>query len=69
MSLSFAPLLLHSESIPAVARRALLAAQESSLEERTSHLEAAARSLYRELKLDCGDARELVGLSDAGSCG
>ena len=69
MSLSFAPLLLYTESIPAVARRALLAAQQSSLEERTPHLEVAARSLHRELELDCEDARELVGLSDAGSCG
>ena len=66
MSFSFAPQLLHSQSIPEVARRALLAAQEASLEDRAPHLEAAARSLHRELALDCGDARELVGLSAAG---
>ena len=69
MSFSLAPLLLHGVDVPVAARRALRTAQESPLEERRPHLEEAARSLHRDLDLDCVDARELVGLSGAGSCG
>ena len=67
MKFSVAPLLLHSEQVPASARMALRTAHELPLEERQPLLESAARILYQELDLDCSDARELVGLS-AGSC-
>jgi hypothetical protein len=68
MGFSIAPLLLHSDSVPADARSALQAAYAAPLEERGPHLEAAARILHRELALDCSDARELVGLSAPGAC-
>jgi hypothetical protein len=68
MSFSIVPLLLHSDAVPSGARSELRAAYDAPLEERSLHLEAAARILYLEADLDCGDARELVGLSDAGSC-
>jgi hypothetical protein len=68
MSFSLASLLLHSEHVPAAARHALRAAHDAPSEERRSYLESAARILHRELALDCDDARELVGLSTAGSC-
>jgi len=69
MSFSVAPLLLHSDQVPATARHALRAAYDAPVDERTPHLESAARILHRELDLDCLDARELVGLSAEGSCG
>jgi hypothetical protein len=69
MSFSVAPLLLHSDQVPATARHALRAAYAAPIEERSPHLESAARILHRELDLDCVDARELVGLSAEGSCG
>jgi hypothetical protein len=62
MSFSVAPLLLHSDQVPAAARAELRAAYEGPETERTRHLEIAAGILYRELALDCPDARELVGL-------
>jgi hypothetical protein len=68
MSFSITRLLLHSAHVPAMARRALRAAFDAPFEERTPHLESAARILHRELELDCSDARELVGLSSEGSC-
>jgi hypothetical protein len=68
MSFSVAPLLLHTDHVPATARRALRAAYDAPLDQRTPHLESAARILHRELDLDCSDARELVGLSEDGSC-
>jgi hypothetical protein len=69
LSFSVAPLLLHTDQIPATARHALRAAYDAPIEERSSHLESAARILHHELDLDCEDARELVGLSAQGSCG
>lgn len=69
MSLSMAPLLIESKDTPAVARRALRAARDASPADRRSHLETAARSLYRDLGLDCDDARALVGLAEVGTCG
>ncbi len=57
------PLLIHSRDVPASARAALVAASHAPASERRSHLEIAARALYREAHLDCADARELVGLS------
>ena len=62
MSLSLVPLLLHEDDVPAAARLALELASSGPESERQLHLEAAARALYREAKLDCEDARELVGL-------
>jgi hypothetical protein len=69
MSFSVAPLLLHSDHVPLTARHALRAAYDAPVEERTPHLEFAARILHHELDLNCVDARELVGLSAEGSCG
>ncbi len=69
MSFSVAPLLLHSDHVPLTARHALRAAYDAPVEERTTHLESAARILHRELDLNCVDARELVGLFAEGSCG
>lgn len=63
MSFSVTPLLLHSDHVPLTARRALRAAHAAPGEERTRHLESAAKILHRDLDLDCRDARELVGLS------
>jgi hypothetical protein len=68
VSFSVAPLLLDSESVPMIARRALRAAYEVPDHERGPHLETAARILYRELDLDCSEARELVGLPTGGCC-
>ena len=68
MTFSIVPLLLHSDSVPERAREALRAAYDSPLEERSAHLESAARILHYELDLDCGDAHELVGLAGLGGC-
>lgn len=69
MSFSITRLLLHGDHLPASARRALRAAEAAPAAERAPHLELAARILTREVGLDCGDARELVGLFTPGSCG
>jgi hypothetical protein len=73
MSLSMAPLLIHSEHVPQPARQALHEAITGPPEEREAKLESAARVLYRETRgteLDCEDVRELVGLGDkGGGCG
>lgn len=68
MSFSVAPLLLHIDTVPASARRALRAAHDGPASERGWQLESAARILHHELALGCDDARELVGLSP-GRCG
>lgn len=69
MTFSMVPLLVHSDSVPAAARAALRAALAAPLEERSPHLESAARILFDQLQLECGDARELVGLPGAaGAC-
>jgi hypothetical protein len=49
-------------------RQALRAAHDGPSGERGRHLESAARILHRELALDCGDARELVGLTTGTCC-
>ncbi|MEO5767420.1 MAG: hypothetical protein ABIS92_03635 [Polyangia bacterium] len=67
MAFSLAPLLLHSDQVPASARSALRTAHALPAEQRQAHLESAARILYQELDLDCSDARELVGLAE-GTC-
>jgi hypothetical protein len=57
MSFSLAPLLIHGQDIPAIARQALLAAHDAPIDERRPYLESAARTLYRAFDLDCSDAR------------
>jgi hypothetical protein len=68
MSLSMAPLLMHSEHVPAEARAAIRAAYEAPPESRSAGLESAARILYRETDLECSDVLELVGLPGAEDC-
>jgi hypothetical protein len=68
MDLSMAPLLMHSEQVPAEARDAIRAAYEAPPQQRQARLESAARVLYRTTDLECGDARELVGLPGAEGC-
>ncbi len=58
-----APLLLHSDDVPAAVREALRDAYRAPAEQRRAHLETAAQALFREAHLDCADARELVGLT------
>ena len=67
MAFSLAPLLVHSEAVPLRAREALKALQTAPPHERDEILEEAARVLYRETDLECGDVRELVGLPP-GTC-
>lgn len=68
MRFSMAPLLIHSDAVPPEARNALQAASLAAPERRDAQLESAARVLYRETGLDCGEARELVGLPPGGGC-
>ena len=63
MTFSLASLLIHEADVPASARAALREAGRAPAGERRAHLETAAQALYRELKLDCDDALELVGLA------
>jgi len=66
MAFSLAPLLVHSEAIPAKAREALRYASSAPAEHRKLALASAARVIYTETALDCDDAMEIVGLSDCG---
>lgn len=66
MSFTMAPLLIHSEQVPARARAALKAAFDDGLS--PAMLESAARILHSETNLDCRDVRELVGLPEDGGC-
>ena len=66
MAFSLAPLLIHSEAVPAKAREALRAVSSTPTEHRKSALRSAAKLLYTETSLDCGDAMELVGLQNCG---
>jgi hypothetical protein len=68
MPFSLAPLLIHNPAVPARAREALRAGTSGPPEQRYQELELAARVIYRETELDCGEARDLVGLSDSGCC-
>ncbi len=65
---SLAPILIHSEDVPEVAREALRAASNAPPERRAEELERAAGVLYRHTDLECRDVRELVGL-ESGNCG
>lgn len=62
MSLSMAPLLMHSHDVPAIVRAELEAAYAATPERRDEHLLTAARMLSWMVPLDCDDALELVGL-------
>jgi hypothetical protein len=62
MSFSIAPLLIHSDDVPAETRAALRAALSAPADARSPLLETAARALHRAVPLDCADVRELVGL-------
>jgi hypothetical protein len=68
MSLSMAPLLMHSEQVPAEAREAIRAAYEAPPQQRIARLASAARVLHRATGLECRDVRELVGLPGGGDC-
>ena len=64
MSFSLLNLLLHEEDLPASALDALRRATSAPTDERSRHLQAAAKALFHDAQLDCDDARELVGLYD-----
>jgi hypothetical protein len=66
MPLSMAPLLIHSQQVPAEARDAIRAAYEAPVQDRSARLESAARVLHWSTGLACRDARELMGLSGGG---
>jgi hypothetical protein len=68
MSLSMAPLLMHSARLPAEVRDAIRAAYEALPPHRSARLESAARVLHQSTGLECSDVRELVGLPDDGDC-
>ena len=59
-------LLLHSTDVPDAVKAELVLSRGDG-GSRETHLRSAARELVRTMALDCGDARELVGLP-AGSC-
>lgn len=69
MALRFASLLIHNELVPATVREALKSALAAPAHERQAGLASAASLLHRETGVDCGDVRELVGLSEAYACG
>jgi hypothetical protein len=69
MGFSLTPLLVHHDGVPREARDALRAASDGPPELRIEALTRAAHVLHREIGLDCGDVRELVGLpQSASSC-
>ena len=68
MSLSMAPLLMHSPDVPVTVRDALRAAAVAAAAHRDEHLVRAARLLHRAVPLDCADALELVGLPAGCGC-
>jgi hypothetical protein len=63
-----APLLIHSEQVPAAARDAIRAAYAAPPQRRTAGLEAAARVLHQTTGLECSDVLELVGLPPSEDC-
>ncbi|HEV8245357.1 MAG TPA: hypothetical protein VGP93_06305 [Polyangiaceae bacterium] len=62
------PLLIHSDAVPAEARARLQAGSLGPPEQREEELEVAARVLYRETDLECGEVRDLVGLPSSAGC-
>jgi hypothetical protein len=70
--MSMAPILMHSEQVPASARDALREASSAPPASRDALLTTAAKILYAETGLPCEDVLELVGLHDEkseGDCG
>jgi hypothetical protein len=70
--MSMAPILMHSEQVPASARDALREASSAPSASREALLTTAAKILYAETDLPCADVLELVGLHDEkseGDCG
>ena len=67
MSFSLAPLLVHNDAVPLLARQALRAAADAPPDTRDVLLEEAARVIFDETDLECRDVRELVGL-EPGTC-
>jgi ADP-ribose pyrophosphatase YjhB (NUDIX family) len=68
MSLSMAPLLMHSQQVPAQVRAAIRAAYALPAGNREAELASAARILHEETGLECRDVRELVGLGSDADC-
>jgi hypothetical protein len=68
MGFTMIPLLIHSDSVPQAARDALRLANAAPPETRAVALENAARVLYRETDLECGEVRDLVGLPNTNGC-
>ena len=68
MGFSVLPLLIHSKAVPVEARMALRAAALGPREQRDAALLSAARILWKETELDCGEVRDLVGLVRDESC-
>ena len=68
MAFSLASLLIYSDSVPVKAREALRAVSAAPLQDRKAALRSAARVLYNETSIDCGDALELVGLQSGCGC-
>lgn len=66
MSLSMAPLLMHSSDLSLPVRQALQAAHAADPDEREDRLAEAAELLFQETQLECADVRELVGLAPGG---
>ncbi len=62
MSLSFLPLLVVEDDVPASARVALRKAKAAPDGLRRAYLLEAAEALYRDAHLSCDDARSLLGL-------
>jgi hypothetical protein len=70
--MSMAPILMHSEQVPASARDALREASSAPPASRDAMLTAAAKILFAETRLPSEDVLELVGLHDEkseGDCG
>jgi hypothetical protein len=60
-----ASLLVHDELVPSSVRDALRRALAAPAHERRAGLMSAASMLHRETGIECGDVKELVGISDA----
>jgi len=64
--MSMAPLLMHSDHVPASARQALRQASSAPPEHRFALLMSAAHILHAETGISCEDVKELVGLHSTG---
>ena len=67
MSLSLAPILLHSDDVSPAAKRALHAGLNGPMPLRRLALESAAKLIVIETGVSCDEARELVDLPP-GNC-